>query len=155
MATASKKTWTINVLPETGEVKFTTKADGELRQTFNVNDLPREIQLMLAPTGLRALFAERNSDVPSAAVQAMMDSRQATWDHLVQGEWRAERTRGPRKENLEIQALALMHGISQTAVKGLLEAKTKIEIQALFESEAVQDKIREMEENAAGLDLTA
>jgi hypothetical protein len=141
---AIKQTWRVEIDEVKQEVRYFTRADDTLQQTFKADDLPEHIRNMLAIRGIKVTMEERCSSIPAAAIQSSMDGRTAVWETWCSGEWGKKRKGGGATVRIEIQAIADLKSVSVAAIRKQLKDNPEL-AQKLFSSEKVQAKVRELE----------
>lgn len=141
---ATKQTWRVELDEANQEIRYFTRSDDKLRQTFKVADLPTEIRNRLAIRGVKVTMEERNSSVPAAAIQASMDARDDVWDLWKSGTWAKQRTGGGFTVRIEIQALAAIYETTTSAIRESLKGYSEEEIRKIFTSDKVKAKIAEL-----------
>lgn len=132
---------------------------------IDAKQFPESLRARLFLTGVRAIFAERTSDVtfggktkhtPEQKVAAYA----AVFAQLVKGEWERERKPVSPVVSAEVEALAELTGNTVAEIQATLRGFTKEDREATLANEEVQAKAkeiraaREAKTAAGGVDLS-
>ena len=151
------QTWAIDLDESRDEIRYKTRTDDKVRQTFKVEELPAAIRDWLALRGVKVTMEERISDVPRSDVQGAMDARQAVWAMWCAGQRNKVRRGGIRTVPVAVQALADVKGASIAAVQKALGELDEDARRRVLSSDAVKARIAEIEDeaqDATDLDLS-
>lgn len=135
------------------------------KYVIDAKQFPESLRGRLFLTGVRAIFAERTSDVTFGgktkhSPEQKIAAYQAVFSQLVKGEWERERKPVSPVVSAEVEALAELTGNTVAEIQATLRGFTKEDREATLANEEVQAKAKEIraarEQKAAagGVDLS-
>jgi hypothetical protein len=154
----SEQVWIARLDEDAMCVEFITRADGVVRQTFQVADINEVHRNRLLLRGLKVTLEERTSAIHGAQIQAKMAGRQSYADLWETEEWTKARVGGGFTVSIHFDAIAMVKGCK---VQDVRDAWTELDDdtrQGIIDSEEVQAAIKTIEEQtveAGTLDLAA
>ncbi len=107
MAKANEQTWRIVRDVINMEVKWYTRSDDVCRQVLKAENMPENIRKEAELNGYRAVCAERDSQNPSSAISATIESRKALiewWE--TEAKWKMPKIAGSFSVKIEVEAAA-------------------------------------------------